>query len=265
MSLREKLDLTAANKRLIDADGPLHPVTAKQRDLWYKIELAYTSGSLDGGPLSLLDTEMALRYGLSVEGRRVHELFETAGHGEAFEYVLKSARSGDPPPLAEAARHIHFLIFHRSKRAEAGNFRRGAAASPIPGHVPPEPSRIAPLMSEMSERFAAARTAAGPLELAAFAHQGIMRAQPFAAGSPRVARLLMNMALIGGGLDPVSIRPELREEYLEAVRSSLDQEEDYGTPFFAFLLDEELKSQEFRMRMLHIIEDPEPSGRAETP
>jgi Fic family protein len=256
-AVARKLDLTGANSGLIGAYGPLEPVTARQRDEWHRIELAYTSNSLAGNSLAMTDTLLVLQYGLSVGGGLFHEVSETVGHGEAYGYAVEAVRGGRTAPFADVARHAHFLLCHRTDPKGAGVFRAGPPFPLVPGHVPPEPRRIAPLMSALSDRYGAMRDTAGPLVLAAFAHQGLSSVSPPAAGNGRVARLMMNMALLEGGLLPVSIPPVRRDEYLEAVRASPGSPEVSGTPFFGLLLGEEIRSQELYMRMMYIVEEPE--------
>lgn len=71
---------------------------------------------------------------------------------------------------------------------------------------------------------------------------------PFTDGNERVARLLMNTALIQDGYMPVIIPPVLRHEYI----SLLERAREDDQPFVDFIAERVLESEKDIMRLLHI-------------
>ncbi len=71
---------------------------------------------------------------------------------------------------------------------------------------------------------------------------------PFKDGNGRVARLLMNTALIQDGYLPAIIPPILRSEYI----SLLEKSHKNDKPFIKFIEERELESQKDFLRLLQV-------------
>ncbi len=78
---------------------------------------------------------------------------------------------------------------------------------------------------------------------------------PFADGNGRVARLLMNAALIQDHFMLAVVPPVLRMDYLAAVRRY--QEAGDGEPFVRFIAERVMETQKDMLRLLHL-EIPKP-------
>ena len=87
-----------------------------------------------------------------------------------------------------------------------------------------------------------------PVEFAAILHKKFVFIHPFKDGNGRVARLLMNTALIQDGYLPVLIQPILRSEYI----SLLERAHTNDSSFIGFIIERELESQKDFLRFLHI-------------
>ena len=125
-------------------------------------------------------------------------------------------------PIGESTvRELHRRIA-ACNPAIGGIYRQGPQwikGSPV---VFPDPVKIPALMEE----FAAWLQAAPPDPASAFeAHFRLTAIHPFDDGNGRTARLLMNLLLIRGGYPPVTVRPEDRKTYLDALeRGSLTED-----------------------------------------
>ncbi|NTV79420.1 MAG: Fic family protein, partial [Clostridiales bacterium] len=71
---------------------------------------------------------------------------------------------------------------------------------------------------------------------------------PFKDGNGRIARLLMNTALIQEGYLPTVIPPVLRHEYIELLEKAHRDDK----PFEHFIAERVIESQKEIMRLLHI-------------
>ncbi len=78
-----------------------------------------------------------------------------------------------------------------------------------------------------------------PVEFAAVLHKKFVFIHPFKDGNGRVARLLMNTALIQDGYLPALIPPILRSEYI----ALLEKAHEDDSPFINFIIERELESQ----------------------
>ena len=87
-----------------------------------------------------------------------------------------------------------------------------------------------------------------PVEFAALLHKKFVFIHPFKDGNGRVARLLMNTALIQKGYLPVVIPPVLRSEYIEL----LEKAHRIDSPFIEFIAELEKEAQRELLRLLHI-------------
>lgn len=87
-----------------------------------------------------------------------------------------------------------------------------------------------------------------PVEFAAQLHKRFVFVHPFVDGNGRLARLLMNTALIQDGYMLAVIPPILRHEYISLLeRAHRDDRE-----FVAFIAERVLESEKDMMRLLHI-------------
>jgi Fic family protein len=94
----------------------------------------------------------------------------------------------------------------------------------------PNPLTTPKLMEEFGAWLSSApSTPEGAFE----GHYRLTAIHPFSDGNGRTARLLMNLMLIRGGYPPVTVRPEDRKTYLDALeRGSLA---DDLRPFQSFM------------------------------
>ena len=87
------------------------------------------------------------------------------------------------------------------------------------------------------------------VEFAAELHKRLVFIHPFIDGNGRVARLLMNTALIQDGYMIVTIPPVLRMEYI----GLLEKAHTDATDFINFIAEQELESEKDMMRLLHLL------------
>jgi Fic family protein len=244
MTLEEAEALAAGNAGRLEGLG-LDRCLAGELDGRWGLEAAYASNALSGSPLTLEETGASAEGGASGGGRGIRHVLEAAGHAEAWRHMLKMARSGAADPLSEAARQLHLNLWRRVTPGEAGEYRTGPprGGPGLPAPPAPPAGRVARLMAGRDAVHAGMLASAGPMELAAHAHQAVMGIRPFAGGNGRVARLLMNLMLVRGGLVPVSFPPEEAARYREAVLLSLDPVPARGSPLHRLVVDGELKAQ----------------------
>jgi Fic family protein len=208
----------AAKKAQLDQLRPMSVAALRQLQKYYDIDLTYTSNAIEGNTLTLRETAEVIEHGITVGGKQLKEHLEAVDHYAAVLWMRELAAL--TTPVGEnVVRELHRRIVARSEPEIAGVYSlhlRRIAGSPV---VFPNPLKIPELMQE----FGTWLEQAPPTPEAAFdAHFRLTAIHPFSDGNGRTARLLMNLQLIRGGYVPMTVRPEDRQRYLDALeRASL--------------------------------------------
>jgi Fic family protein len=87
-----------------------------------------------------------------------------------------------------------------------------------------------------------------PVVFAAQLHKRFVFIHPFKDGNGRIARLIMNTALIQDGYLLAVIPPVLRHEYIELLEKAHRDDK----PFVQFIAERVIESQKEIMRLLHM-------------
>lgn len=213
--LRQEL---ARKKAELDRLRPASAAALAQLQRYYDVELTYTSNAIEGNTLTRRETAEVIEHGLTVGGKTLRDHLEAVDHFEALQW-MRALAAGSTTLGEDTVCELHRRIVLRSQPAIAGAYStlpRRIAGSAV---VFPNPAKIPDLMEAFGRWLAAA--ALDPV--AAFdGHFRLTAIHPFADGNGRTARLLMNLMLIRGGYPPVTVRPEDRNAYLDALeRGSL--------------------------------------------
>ena len=110
------------------------------------------------------------------------------------------------------------------------------------------PEKIEEEMGRLFEWIQNERDGYHPVEFAAQLHKRFVFIHPFKDGNGRVARLLMNLALIQDGYLPVIVPPVLRLDYVSVLARAHQDDGD----FVAFIAERELESQKEILRLFQI-------------
>lgn len=158
------------------------------------------------------------------------------GYGIAFDHLLSRIRDSDASVPLSSGLALDLLSDLFAPSIEAGLLGakdlRGWRSNPVflrgTLFVPPAPARVPSMLDVLFEELAGIGMEQG-LVRAILVHLWFVWIHPFPDGNGRIARFLMNTALLGGGLPWLTIRVEQRGEYFEALR--LAQLRDEYVPF----------------------------------
>jgi Fic family protein len=203
---------------------------------------AYHSTTIEGYRISPEEVSAVLR-NRPVAGQapeQVRARMAIAGYGHAFERCLRILRdaSGSVPISEILIADLHADLFAPSVEAgivsaeELRGYRREPAYLRGSRYVPPGPDKVPALMVQYSELTNA--VVGRPILRAILAHLDFVTIHPFADGNGRLARFLMNLALVGEGLPWVTLRAEDRFEYFHSLEAAQVGEDPI--PFARFLL-----------------------------
>lgn len=252
MKLDEILNKIEENKKYILDFRPLKPAEIQELDNYFKIGTTYSSNALEGNTLTLSETKILLEDGLTVAGKPMKDCYEATGHGEAYDLMIKLARSEKLQITEDVIKKLHFLFYNRLDSTEAGVYRDYQVFISGTEYVPPVPEEVPLLMKDFISQLANNRQNLHPILLAAYAHKRIVDIHPFTDGNGRTARLLMNLILINKGYCVVSIPPVLRHEYIEALQISQREINPSIEPFNQLIAECELEAQKDYLRMFRI-------------
>ena len=246
--INEILTKIDKNQILITQARPFEGALLEQIRDFYRIGLTYTSNALEGNTLTESETKVLLEDGLTAGGKPLRHTFEALGHAEAYDFLftLLGSRQIDKTAIIT----MHWLFYQNIDRAAAGVFRLSPVIITGSRYAVTEAEVIPAEMEALILWANESRHQYHPVEFAAQLHKRFVFIHPFIDGNGRVARLLMNAALIQDGFLPVIIPPVLRAEYI----GFLEKAHVDDSNFIEFIAERTWESQRDMMRMLHIKE-----------
>ena len=234
------------NNRLLSAYRPLPPETLKSLREYYRVGLTYTSNALEGNSLTESETKVVIEDGLTIEGKPLRDHYEAVGHAKAYDYVYQITEKDGL--TEEDILNLHCLFYQQIDAEKAGHYRNVkvyisgsryavAAVSKIPGEM----QKLVKWYNDNEKKL-------HPIELAATLHQRFVFIHPFVDGNGRVARLLMNLALLRNGYTIAIIPAILRHEYIYSLETAHTRPE----VFTDFIADRVIATQ---LDLLRLMED----------
>lgn len=225
---------------------------------YYRVGLTWTSNALEGNSLTESETKVLLEDGLTVGGKPLRDILEAVDHAKAYDYMfslLGSHRIGEQTVL-----RLHDLFYRNIEPDYAGRYRDLKVVITGSHYPTTAPEKLDREMGRLFEWAEQERGQFHPVEFAAQLHKRFVFIHPFKDGNGRVARLLMNTALIQDGYLPAVIPPILRMEYITLLERAHRDDHD----FVEFIADRELESQKEILRLFQI-PFPKPQEEAEGP
>ena len=239
----EKLDLY---QNAINELRPFEGEMLGQIKDFYRIGLTWTSNALEGNSLTESETKILIEDGLTVGGRPLRDVFEAVDHAKAYDYMF--TLMGNQEIAEKDILYMHKLFYQNIDKDFAGKYRDIPVFISGSDYPVSKKENIQSEMHDLCEWIKTERKQYHPVKFAALLHKKFVFIHPFKDGNGRVARLLMNTALIQDGFLPALIPPILRSEYI----SLLEKAHEDDKPFINFIMERELESQKDFLRLLHI-------------
>lgn len=229
----------------INAHRPLNEYTIKQIQEYYRIGLTYSSNALEGNTLDLAETKVVLEDGLTINGKPMKDHLETLGHSDAFYELIKLANSDTI--TEENIKYLHKLFYKRIDEENGGQYRKKSIIVTGSDFEFPKPEVLQDKMADFAQSIPDMRKNLHPVEFAAMLHAKFVNIHPFIDGNGRVARLLMNLALLQTDYNITIIPPVVRADYIRAIQ---DTNHKRFTPFVNFVSEIVLESQKEYLRII---------------
>jgi Fic family protein len=243
MDIYRLLDLY---KAAIDERRPFEGEVLTQLKEYYRIGLTWSSNALEGNTLTESETKVLLEDGLTVGGKPLRYTFEAIGHAKAYDFMftlLKNRTITERDVLT-----MHQMFYENIEKEYAGRYRDMDVFISGSRYPVAETKRIQEEMDGLFQWIATEREKFHPVVFAAQLHKRFVFIHPFKDGNGRIARLIMNTALIQDGYLLAVIPPVLRHEYIELLEKAHRDDK----PFVQFIAERVIESQKEIMRLLHM-------------
>ncbi|MDA8336514.1 MAG: Fic family protein [Peptococcaceae bacterium] len=213
---------------------------------YYRIGLTWSSNALEGNTLTESETKILLEDGLTVGGKPLRHTFEAIGHARAYDFMFTLLRNRTITEQDVLTMH---LMFYENIEREYGGKYRDINVFISGSRYPVTETTLVPVkMAELFHWVAAKRNDYHPVAFAAQLHKRFVFIHPFKDGNGRIARLIMNTALIQDSYLLAIIPPVLRREYIELLEKAHINDK----PFTQFIAERVIESQKEVMRLLHV-------------
>lgn len=243
MEILKKIDLFQSE---INALRPFEGEMLGQIQDYYRVGLTWTSNALEGNSLTESETKVLLEDGLTVGGKPLRDVFEAVDHAKAYDFMfslLKERRMDE-----QAVLKMHELFYQNIESGYAGQYRDIRVIITGSRYPVAAPEEIPEKMGQLFEWIRKERERYHPVEFAAKLYKRFVFIHPFKDGNGRVARLLMNLALIQEGYLPAIVPPVLRLDYV----SLLEREHRDDQGFIEFIAEREFEAQKEILRLFQI-------------
>lgn len=243
MDIYKLLDLY---KHTIDERRPFEGEMLTQIKNYYRIGLTWSSNALEGNTLTESETKVLLEDGLTVGGKPLRYTYEAVGHAKAYDFMftlLKNRVITESYILT-----MHQMFYESIEKDYAGKYRDVDVFISGSRYPVSETKHIQAEMDSLFQWIAKERNLFHPVVFAAQLHKCFVFIHPFKDGNGRIARLIMNTALIQDGYLPAVIPPVLRHEYIELLEKAHRDDK----PFEQFIAERVIESYKEIMRLLHI-------------
>ena len=242
--LQKKYSQADENNRILSAYRPLPPETLKSLREYYRVGLTYTSNALEGNSLTESETKVVIEDGLTIEGKPLRDHFEAVGHAKAYDYIYNIT---EKESLSEEdILSLHRLFYQQIDSEKAGHYRNVKVYISGSRYAVAAVSKIPAEMQKLVKWYNENEKKLHPVELAATLHQRFVYIHPFVDGNGRVARLLMNLALLRNRYTIAIIPAILRHEYIYSLETAHTRPE----VFTDFIADRVIATQLDLLRLM---------------
>jgi Fic family protein len=236
--------LTSCDEMLSEWDSfkPLNATRLRKMEEYFHLNYTYESNRIEGNTLTLQETLLVIKDGITIGGKSVREHLEAINHSEAVDYI-KEVVQGKIELTERLLKHIHYLVLKAIDKENAGTYRSVGVRISGSTHIPPEPFLLTRLMEEVFEFYEKNKKIMHPIILAAEMHERIVHIHPFIDGNGRTTRLVMNLILLQNGFPIGNIKGErsARINYYAALeKAPTDNRHDFHL-LIARTVEESLK------------------------
>ena len=177
----------------------------------FLINFTYNSNAIEGNTLTLQETALILKEGITIDEKPLKEHLEAVGHKDAFYYIEELVK--EKVNLSEKViKDIHTLVL-MDKPQHRGVYRRIPVTILGAVHEPPQPYLVPVLMEQLINEYNGEMKEKHIIEKVSLFHLKFEGIHPFIDGNGRTGRLLLNLELMKEGYPPINIKFKDRRKY----------------------------------------------------
>lgn len=227
---------------------PLPPTAVKKLQDQFEIEMTYNSNSIEGNSLTLKETYLVIREGLTIKGKPIKDHLEAEDHYEALEFLYNLIEKDSRPTLSEhLVRSLHQLVVRKTDEEFAGKYRTSNVFIGGADYIPPDALQVPEEIKNLVSWYIKQTKLLNPIELSALLHHKLVQIHPFFDGNGRVARLVMNIILIRAGYPLVVILKNDRKKYYRVLAEA---DKDNFVPLIRFVAQAVERSLDIYLKTL---------------
>lgn len=236
------------NQLLINQNRPFEQKAVTNLRDYYKIGFVYASNALEGSTLTLSETKVVIEDGITIGGKPLRDHLDAIGNARAFDYIWQLAQKA--LITEKDIKEIHKICFQPKEEDLAGNYRNVNVfiSGSQYNDLIPTYEIVSQLMKTFAEEITIMQKSQHPAVYAANLHRDFVYIHPFTDGNGRVARLLMNHALLATGYPVVIISPNFKNEYINALEKSRKPPDI----FVEYILEQIIEAQKEYIRLLRL-------------
>jgi Fic family protein len=240
-SIQDLIDEIDALKLKWDICRPIDGIALEKMHEYYSVKYTYDSNRIEGNTLTMQETFLVVKEGLTISGKTMTEHLEAVNHFEAIDFIVDLVKE-DEFLTERVLKQIHYLILKSIDKANAGVYRKLPVFISGSSHIPPQPYLVAKQMEEVFEFYESNKNKVHPVILAADMHEKIVTVHPFIDGNGRTSRLIMNLVLLINGFPIAIIKSD--NDSRQAYYDSLESVRVKNSPndFYKLVLDAAIES-----------------------
>lgn len=200
---------------------PLSETALRKLQEKFEVDMTYNSNAIEGNRLTLRETWLVLRKGVTISGKSLEEHLEAKNHLEAlkhlFDLVKSESKLGEEDIL-----ELHRMVLSKVDESIAGKYRTMQVYIEGAVHLPPPASKVPKLMKTILEEINRKTAGVAAIKSASKVHHLITWVHPFTDGNGRMARLLLNLKLMRSRFPPIVLKKEKRKSYYSALEMADD-------------------------------------------
>lgn len=203
---------------------------------YFSMKYTHQSNKIEGNTLTLSETTVVIKDGMTIAGKSVHDHLEAINHAEAIHLLY------DLVGLKESFTkynllQLHGLILRGINSRDAGRYRNVQVRISGAEHVPPQPYLVDKMMEDYFAYYRMHSRSIHPVILAAEMHERLVTIHPFIDGNGRTARLVMNLVLLTHGFPIAILKGDNtdRQRYYDALAAV--QMDDDPTAFYSLIIE----------------------------
>ncbi len=185
----------------------------------YELSWLYHENALEGAVYTAQELAQALQNHPVNDSISIAAHREVRNHKAAIDLVRAEAALKKPKVNLTVVKGIYETLGQGFEHRQTAEFRKEMPLHRAYFHEIAQPAKIQPLLAKLFEVVESADfRGSHPVQQAARFHHGFMQIYPFTENSGKVARLLANLLLLHGGLQPCIIHSIDRQRYYDSLK-----------------------------------------------